>query len=75
MYNRLAFGVSSAPSIFQGIMENLMKDLDVVVYLDDLLKTGKTEYDHLQKLQKVLQRLQECGLRVKKSKRVWEKAD
>lgn len=68
MYNRLAFGVSSAPSIFQRIMENLMKDLDVVLYLDDLLITGKTELDHLQKLQKVLQRLQQCGLRVKQSK-------
>ncbi|XP_060759945.1 uncharacterized protein K02A2.6-like [Neoarius graeffei] len=68
LYNRLAFGVSSTTSIFQQIMENLMKDLDVVVYLDDLLITGKTEQDHVQKLQKVLQRLQESGLRVKKSK-------
>lgn len=68
VYNRLAFGVSSAPSIFQRIMENLLKDLDVVTYLDDLLVTGKNEHDHVQKLQKVLQRLQECGLRVKKSK-------
>ncbi|XP_041957495.1 uncharacterized protein K02A2.6-like [Alosa sapidissima] len=68
MYNRLAFGVSSAPSIFQSIMENLMKDLDIVICLDDLLITGKTEHEHLQKLQKVLQRLQESGLRVKKSK-------
>lgn len=68
VYNRLAFGVSSAPAIFQRIMENLMKDLEVVVYLDDLLITGKTEQDHLQKLQAVLQRLQESGLRVKKAK-------
>lgn len=45
-----------------------MKDLDVVVYWDDLLVTGKTEQDHLKKLQKVLQRLQERGLRVKKTK-------
>jgi len=40
VYNRLAFGISSAPSIFQRIMENLMKDLKVIVYLDDLLITG-----------------------------------
>lgn len=68
VYNRLPFGVSSAPSIFQRIMENLMRDLDVIVYLDDLLVTGKTEQEHLQRLQAVLKRLQENGLRVKKSK-------
>ena len=49
-------------------MENPLKDLDVVVYLDDLLITGKNEQDHLQKLQTVLQRLQESGLRIKKAK-------
>lgn len=68
VYNRLAFGVSSAPSIFQRIMENIMRDLGVVVYLDDLLVTGKTEQEHLEKLHKVLQRLQDSGLRVKKGK-------
>ncbi|XP_078253747.1 ER membrane protein complex subunit 2 isoform X1 [Rhinoraja longicauda] len=68
VYNRLAFGVSAAPSIFQRIMENLMKDLNVVVYLDDLLITGKTEREHLQNLHKVLQRLQESGLRVRDAK-------
>nr|XP_055073117.1 uncharacterized protein K02A2.6-like [Misgurnus anguillicaudatus] len=68
VYNRLPFGVSSAPSIFQRIMENIMKDLDVVVYLDDLLVTGRTEQEHLLRLQAVLKRLQENGLRVKKSK-------
>lgn len=64
VYNRLPFGVSSAPSIFQRIMENIMKDLDVVVYLDDLLVTGRTEHEHLLRLQAVLQRLKENGLRV-----------
>ncbi|KAJ8333797.1 hypothetical protein SKAU_G00411160 [Synaphobranchus kaupii] len=68
VYNRLPFGISSAPSIFQRIMENLMKDLPVVVFLDDLLVTGCTEKEHLDNLQKVLQRLQENGLRVKRPK-------
>lgn len=40
----------------------------IVVYLDDLLVTGKAEQEHLQKLQKDLQRQQWSGLRVKKSK-------
>ncbi|KAJ8370538.1 hypothetical protein SKAU_G00105660 [Synaphobranchus kaupii] len=68
VYNRLPFGISSAPSIFQRIMENLMKDLPVVVFLDDLLVTGRTEKEHLDNLQKVLQHLQENGLRVKRPK-------
>ncbi|KAK9528348.1 hypothetical protein VZT92_012518 [Zoarces viviparus] len=68
VYNRLPFGISSAPSIFQRIMENLMKGLPVVVFLDDLLIMGRTEKEHLHNLQKVLQQLQENGLRVKRSK-------
>ncbi|XP_061774106.1 uncharacterized protein K02A2.6-like [Nerophis ophidion] len=68
VYNRLCFGVTSAVSIFQRIMENLLKDLDVVNYLDDLLIMGRDEAQHLVNLDKVLQRLQENGMRVKKSK-------
>lgn len=68
VYNRLCFGVNSAVSIFQRIMENLMKDLNVVVYLDDLLIMGRDEAEHLMNLDRVLQRLQENGLRVKESK-------
>ncbi len=71
VYNRLAFGISSAPSIFQRIMENLMKDLKVVVYLDDLLIVGKDEQEHLATLCKVLQRLQDSGLKVKECKCDW----
>lgn len=45
-----------------------MKDLPVVVFLDDLLIMGRSEEDHLHNLQRVLQRLQENGLRVECSK-------
>ncbi|KAI7790217.1 hypothetical protein IRJ41_003016 [Triplophysa rosa] len=72
VYNRLPFGISSAPSIFQRIMENLLSDLNVIVYLDDLLIVGKDEQEHLTNLCKVLQRLQDSGLRVKRSKCEWE---
>lgn len=68
VYNRLCFGINSAVSIFQRIMETLMKDLNVVVYLDDLLVMGRDETEHLTNLDRVLQRLQENGLRVKESK-------
>lgn len=67
-YNRLPLEISSAPVIFQRIMENRMKYLLVVVFLDDLLITGRSEEDHLFNPERVLQRLQENGLWVKCSK-------
>ena len=40
----------------------------VAVYIDDILITGKTEEDHLQKLDRVLNRLENAGLRLNRSK-------
>ena len=68
-YNRLPFGVSSASGIFQRIMENLLKDIPgVVVYLDDILISGKSETDHMATLEEVLQRLAAVGLHLKREK-------
>ena len=71
-YSRLPFGVSSAPGIFQRVMECLLKDIPgVVVYLDDILLTGPSVDEHLSTLDKVLQRLEDAGLKLKKSKCVF----
>ena len=71
-YNRLPFGVSSAPGIFQRVMECLLKDIPgVVVYLDDVLLTGPSVNEHLSTLNKVLQKLGDAGLKLKKSKCVF----
>ena len=68
-YNRLPFGISSAPGIFQHVMELLLKDIpSVVVYLDDILITGRTDAEHLATLERVLDQLEKHGLRVNKSK-------
>lgn len=65
-FNRLPFGVASAPSIFQRIMENVLQGLPgVCIYVDDILVSGKTPEEHLRNL---LKHLEEAGLRLKRSK-------
>ena len=68
-YNRLPFGITSAPATFQRVMEGLLGNISgVIVYLDDVLITGKTDEEHLKTLDTVLTRLKEAGLRLKKMK-------
>ncbi len=71
-YQRLPFGVASAPAIFQRIMEGLVQGIPkVAVYLDDILITGVDRADHLENLGVVLQRLEDAGLRLKREKCVF----
>ena len=68
-YNRLPFGVASAPAIFQRTMESLLQGLKhVAVYLDDILITGQSEANHLRTLEDVLGRLEAAGMRLKAAK-------
>ena len=70
--NRLPFGVASAPSMFQRIMESILQGLpNVSVYIDDILVTGKTPLEHLSNLDTVLTRLEQAGLRLKRKKCVF----
>ena len=74
-YTRLPFGISSAPVIFQRVIESVLQGIDgVVIYLDDILITGPTE-DHLKSLEEVLKRLDKAGLRVKMKKREFVKPE
>ena len=50
-------------------MENLLQGIDgVVVYLDDILVMGKSQDQHLERLEEVLKRLAEAGLQLKGDK-------
>ena len=69
VYNRLPFGVSSTPGIFQRTMESLLKGIpNVLVYLDDILVTGHTQERHFSNLHEVLLCFRQAGLRLKKQK-------
>ena len=68
-YTRLPYGVSSAPSIFQNAIEQILQGLDgVVVFLDYILISAKDKNEHMQRLDAVLARLEQYGLTVKQSK-------
>ena len=69
-YQRLPMGIAGSPGIFQEKMSDLMAPLEFVrTYLDDVLTiTNSTFSDHLEKLEQVLKKLDEAGLRVNVSK-------
>ena len=47
IYNRLPYGVSSAPGIFQRTVETLLQGIpNVLIYLDDILVSGKFTEEH-----------------------------
>lgn len=67
--NRLPYGVSSSPGIFQRLIEQVFAGMNnVVTFLDDILITGSSKEHHMENLMLVFNKLQDCGLRVKLSK-------
>ena len=67
-YNRLPYGVSVAPAIFQSVMDRVLQGLPVACYLDDILIAAPTEQEHNSILDKVISRLQESGIHLREKK-------
>lgn len=67
-YNRLVYGLSSSPGVFQRIISNTLNIPDVLVFCDDILIKSKDLNSHLETLNKVLHILHTKGLKIKKSK-------
>ena len=60
-YNRLCFGISSAPEHFQKRMSRILEGLEgVLCQMDDVLIWGATQREHDERLRKTLTRLQEA---------------
>ncbi|KAL6738862.1 hypothetical protein Aduo_012361 [Ancylostoma duodenale] len=65
-YNRLTFGVKSAPGIFQQIIDSMIAGLNgVAAYLDDIIVTGRTMEEHRQNLEALFGRIHTYGFRVR----------
>ena len=70
-FNVLPFGLTNAPSTFQRMMERCLHDIhlqECLVYLDDVIVFSNSIEEHMQRVENVFQRLQECGLKLKPNK-------
>lgn len=67
-FNRMPFGLCNAPSTFQRLMERIFGDQrfqSLLLYLDDIVIFSSSFQMHLQRLELVLERLQQHGLKLK----------
>ena len=68
-YTRLPFCVALAPVVFQQMMDTIIQGLpNVLCYMDDILVMGTSDAEHLDNLEKVLQRLHTYGYRANQDK-------
>lgn len=70
-YRRMPFGLTNTPATFQRLMNKLFQGSDwdfVFIYLDYILIVSTSVEEHITHLKRVLQRLDEVGLRLKPSK-------
>lgn len=68
-FQRLPFGISSAPEYFQKQMAEILEGLPGVVNLmDDILVYGATQHEHDERLHAVLERLVKAGVTLNRAK-------
>ena len=68
-FNRLPFGITSAPEYFQKRMQEVLLGLDgVICMMDDILVYGREQEEHDSRLMAVLKRLKQEGITLNKDK-------
>lgn len=68
-YTRIPYGITSAPYIFQKIIDMTLINLNkVAVFQDDVIIGGNDKLEHIKNVTAVLQRLNDVGFTVKKEK-------
>ena len=68
-FNKLPFGISSAPEIFQRMMSRLLEGIPgVLCHMDDVLVYGKDKQEHNNHLKSVLERIRTPGITLNPAK-------
>lgn len=71
-YKRLLFGLSSAPEIFQKVMEFIIRGLEgVLIYIDDIIVFARTHLQHEARLALLKKRLEDYNVKLNASKCVF----
>ena len=77
-FNRMPFGIAAAPATFQKLMTMVLGKLiwkEAVVYLDDILIFSKNKEEHMLRIENVLTRIKEAGLKVNPEKCLFMKEE
>ena len=62
-YKRLMFGITSAPELYQHIIQQILQGCDGVYNIsDDIIVHGRNVQEHDERLKRVMERLREKGL-------------
>jgi hypothetical protein len=70
-YERMGFGLSGAPSKFQRVMDAMLfglRDVEILVYLDDLLLFSETIEDHVRRMRLVFESVREANFKLRAAK-------
>ena len=68
-YNRIPFGVASAPALFQRAMDMILEGVpNVICCIDDILVSGSSYEQHISSLEEVFKRLLKEGITIRRSK-------
>ena len=70
-FNVMPFGLTNAPATFQRLMECVLAGLNMdecLIYLDDIIVFGHSVEEHLKRLDKVLGRIRDAGLKLRAKK-------
>jgi len=70
-FNKLPFGCSNSPATFERIVEEILGEYNMticIIYLDDLIIFSSTFEEHLERLNLVMSRLHQAGIKLSPEK-------
>lgn len=70
-FNKLPFGCTNSPASFQRIVEEILRDYNMnicIIYLDDLIIYSSTFQEHIERLNLLLARLAQAGIKLSPEK-------